>query len=190
MSVLHDQSGAPVSGSKASTSPCLATTNSLRPESALTMMGVFQASRIPGPATSLARLPVQSHQRLALHTGVDDHQVLVEQGRGGGSPATGVRAHVGLPKLLALVVKGEDPGLAEERVDSIRVSSRRIGRVAVVADAFLFRQFGRNGSIPYDFTRVTTQGDQVSLELVQATARLAGHRVPAVAGHIDVVAQK
>lgn len=47
MSVLHDHKGAPKLGSKASTSFCLATTNSSRPESAVTMMGVFQDWRIP-----------------------------------------------------------------------------------------------------------------------------------------------
>ena len=47
MSVLHDHNDSPESGSKASTLPCEATTNSCRPEAAVTTSGVFHASRIP-----------------------------------------------------------------------------------------------------------------------------------------------
>lgn len=132
---------------------------------------------------------MQRHQRLAFHAGVDDYHVFVEQGRCGGSPPTGLRTYVGLPKLVANVIKGEDPGLSEKSVDAICISGTRVGGIAVGTDALLFRQLRRYGSAPNDFTGVATQSNQVSLELVQTTARLVGDKVSGVTGQIDVIAK-
>ena len=156
----------------------------------MTTSGVFQASRMP-PARhfSCAGFPVQRHQRLAFHAGVDEDQVLVQNGRSRRAPAAGLRADVGLPELVALVIEREHAGLAEKRVHPLGVHGHRVGREAVVADPFLFRQFGRHGLVPHHLAIIQPQGEQVTLELLRTAARLPGNEKARVAGQVDAIAE-
>src|SRR5262245_9320603 len=93
-----------------------------------------------------------------------------------------------MPNLFAVVVKAVHSRLAKESVDPLGIGGGRVGSETVIADLTLFRKLCLPGFVPYDFAVAAPQRDQVALELIRAAFRFSRHKIPGVAGHVDVVA--
>lgn len=144
--------------------------------------GVPRLLDAPRTPPLLPRSLVECDERFALHASVHDHQITVQNGRRGGTPAAQAGAHVGLPELLALEIKGEYTRLAEEDINSFVVGHRRTRCVAVlVSNRRLLRQFGRDLLGPGNPAAPTIQAHHVQLELLHVAVWLSWHVVAAVA---------
>ena len=84
--------------------------------------------------------------------------------------AVGPFADIGLPKLVAVVIKREHTRLAEEDIDAFAVGGRRVGGEAVIANLVFFRQLRGDRLVPENLAGGFVDGDEVPLQIFLTAA--------------------
>ena len=96
-----------------------------------------------------------------------------------------------MPELIAVQVKGQGSGLAEEDVDTLAVGGGGVAGIAVFphhGPEFILRLGGGHGLVPDDLAIGELEAEQMTLELGDVTGIVRVQAIAAVTGHVDLVA--
>jgi hypothetical protein len=100
-----------------------------------------------------------------------------------------VRADIGLPELIPLVIEGQNSRLAEEDVHPIVIDGWSVGGEPVIANLLLLGQSGGNRLVPQNRAIRPSQCEQMPFQFVETSARLARNEVTRITREKDHVAK-